>query len=65
MTIHSYTEQVVAIFTTPAQLRELADKMEKFWDEDKEMWGKDLVIDTWYGEGLKVKFVIDQESIKN
>lgn len=52
-------EMVVRCWITPRDLREIADEMEEKFKTV--MPGDDLTIKEWYGKGVNIMFVIDQE----
>ena len=54
---------VIRFFTTPEKLRELADKMEKQWDNSKP--SDSMVIEEFNNENCNFKIVIDQETLNN
>jgi hypothetical protein len=53
---------VIRVFTTPAELRELAAQMEKVWSKKK--LGEDLTVATWNGTGVEILFVCDQDLMR-
>ena len=54
---------VLKFYTTPTELRELADKMEKHWEES--IIGDDLAVDNFnLTEEYKLKIIIDQKAVK-
>jgi len=44
--------------STPKDLREIADKMEKHWR--KSLPGDDLTSHIWFGTNCELRFIIDQ-----
>lgn len=47
------------VFTTPAELRKLADKMQAHYDNAK--LGTSLIVEVWEGEGCEIVWTADQE----
>jgi hypothetical protein len=53
---------ILKLYTTPSQLLELSIKAEEKYKNAK--WGESLVFESYYIDGVKIEFVIDQEQIK-
>ena len=58
----AYTKTVVTCYMTPEHLRSIADNMERIIGGAK--WGDDLNACTWFGKNCEVRFVVDQERIR-
>ena len=56
------TKTVVRVLMTPNDLRESADRMEKFWRDAN--IGDELKVNTWMGKGVDVEFCVDQERMR-
>lgn len=55
--------EVIHWFTTPEELRSIADEMEKRWRRLQP--GQDKTITTVYGKTTELKILVDQENIKS
>jgi len=58
-------ERVLTVFTTPKELREAADALEKKCEDKTELWGKSTVAFTWEDtqELVKIQVAADQDSL--
>jgi hypothetical protein len=56
------THQVLQWFTTPEELREIANEMERFWPTCKP--GQDKTVHTVYGKTAEMRILVDQDKIK-
>jgi hypothetical protein len=55
--------EVIHWFTTPHELREIADEMEKFWTTC--MPGQDTTAHSVYGKNEQLLILVDQDKIKS
>jgi hypothetical protein len=53
--------QIVTFYTTPRELRDMADRMECHWRDAAT--GRSLVSDRRFGNGFEIEFCIDQTEI--
>ena len=53
-----FERREVTVFTTPKELRDLADKMER--EFPKKEFGGSCAIATWYGESLDILISVNQ-----
>lgn len=58
--IHKHTE--FKIFTTPSELREIADKMEEWWPRRK--LGESTTVHTYFGEKMCIDICADQAKME-
>lgn len=50
------------LYTTPSQLLKLSIKAEEKYNNTK--WGENLVFESYFINGVKIEFIIDQEQIR-